>query len=591
MAIKINITSGAFLASLLEKERGPIARMLLESRRIFTFALLLTAVTEILSIAPILYMMNLFDRVLASRSEVTLISLTVLLLAVYTFSGAIEWVRRRLMVRYAMRLDWDLAIDVFNASFRRFVGHKHINVQQIMGDLVELRKFFQGNTLMSILEVPFSVVFAAIAFFFHPWLAYFAFTVLIAMVILAYLKQRAATPLLRVANQSAAETDRMVAESLRHSETALALGMMPSIRNRWYRSHQDDLVLQANGSEVSGLIGGLSSLLTRSMPQLSMGLMVYLAIAGEVTGGMAIAGMFLISKTMRPVQTLMNEWQKIVKARLAVERLERLLTQDEVWQARLPLPPARGELQVSKLISMTPARRAILSGVDFALRPGQVLGIVGPSAAGKTTLVKHLVGILRPTSGSVRLDGADLADWIRSEHGPHLGYVPQDVMVLEGTVAENIARMGTVDAEAVVLAAQKVDLHKTILGFPDGYETQLGDSGFALTGGQKQRLLIARALYGAPRLVVMDEPSSSLDAAAERALLKTIRELRDAGTTVVITTHRPQLLSTTDVVLVLDKGVQTGFGLTQEMGESVMQNVRRTPRKPPETVPGGGSDV
>ncbi|MEO5377106.1 MAG: ATP-binding cassette domain-containing protein [Magnetococcus sp. DMHC-6] len=569
VALRINITSGAFLTSLLEKERGPIAKLLLDSRRVFVFAIFLTAVTEILSIAPILFMVNLFDRVISSRSVVTLISLTVLLFAVYAFDNSLEWVRRRLMTRFAMRLDWDIAIDVFDASFRRFAGLKPVNVQQIMGDVVELRNFFQGRLLIGVMEAPFAIVFAVIASFFHIWLSYFAFGALTTLMLLSYFKQRAATPLMRRANQSAAETNQMVAESLRHSETALALGMMGTIRNKWYKAHQDDLLLQAHGTEVGGLIGGAASVLTRSMPQLSMALMVYLSIMNEVTGGMAIGGMFLISKTMRPIQTMMNEWHKIIQVKLALERLERLLGQDEVWQDKMPLPAATGELEVVKLIAMPANKnRTLLTGIHFTLQPGTVLAIIGPSASGKTTLAKHLVGIMRPTSGVVRLDGADIADWIRAEHVPHLGYVPQDVMVLEGSVAENIARMGTVNSQEVVRAAQLVGLHRTILSFPNGYETQIGPGGYVLTGGQKQRLLIARALYGNPKLVVMDEPSSSLDMAAEQALIETIKTLRNQNTTVVLTTHRPNLVAISDYLLVLENGYQTAFGPTKELGEN-----------------------
>jgi len=573
MALKINITSGAFLASLLDKNHGPVSTLLVDHRRVFYFGFFLTAVTEILSFAPIIYMMNLFDRVLTSRSVTTLISITVLLLAVYVFTSALERVRRRLMTRFAMRLDWDTSIDVFDASFRRFAGHRQINVQQIMGDLVELRKFFQGNTLLAIMQVPFAFLFAIVAYFFHPWLCYFAFTALAVMVVLAFLKQRAATPLMRAANQMSAENDRKVGESLRHSETALALGMMPNIRNRWYESHKSDLVVQANASEASGLIGSLSSLLTRSLPQLAMGLMIYLAIIGEVTGGMAIAGMFLISRTMRPIQTMMNEWQKLVKAKLALERLENLLNEDETWREKMPLPPPTGELEVSKLLAVTPSRsHAILSGINFALKPGQVLAVIGPSAAGKTTLVKHIVGILRPTSGAVRLDGAEISDWIRAGDGPNIGYVPQETMLLEGTVAENIARMGPVDSEAVVRAARLAGFHKTILGFPNGYDTALGDAGHVITGGQKQRLLIARALYGNPKLVVMDEPGSSLDAHAEKSLLNTINKLRQRQCTVILTSHKPSLVASADYVLVLDKGLQTGFGAADEIARQARQS-------------------
>jgi PrtD family type I secretion system ABC transporter len=579
MALNINITSGAFLASLFDKKHGPIAQILVDSRRVFYFGFFLTAITEILSIAPIIYMMNLFDRVLTSRSVTTLISITVLLLAVYVFSNSLEWMRRRLLTRFAMRLDWDTSIDVFNASFRKFAGHQRVNIQQIMGDSVELRKFFQGNTFLAIMQAPFSLLFATIAYFFHPWLCYFAFGCLAIMVLLAFLKQRAATPIMRAANQIAAENDRKVGESLRHSETALALGMMPNIRNRWYDSHKSDLLVQANAAEASGLIGTLSSLLTRALPQLSMGLMIYLAITGEVTGGMAIAGMFLISKTMRPIQTLMNEWQKLVRAKLALERLEKLLADDETWREKMPLPAPKGELDVSKVYAVTGNKNAILSGINFSLQPGQVLAIVGPSAAGKTTLVKHIVGISRPTSGSIRLDGAEICDWIRSDDCPNIGYVPQETLLLEGSVAENIARMGEVDSDAVIRAAQLVGMHKTILAFPDGYDTDLGGSGFRITGGQRQRLLIARALYKRPRLIVMDEPSSSLDAQSEKRLMQTIDRLRELKCTVVLTSHKPALVAKADMVLALSKGVQTGFGLADEMAQQAKlqhQNKKRT---------------
>jgi PrtD family type I secretion system ABC transporter len=516
-------------------------------------------------------MMNLFDRVLTSRSVTTLASITVLLLAVYLFTHSLEWVRKRLLTRFAMRLDWDTSVDVFNASFRKFVGHQRVNIQQIMGDSVELRKFFQGNTFLAILQAPFCILFAVVAYFFHPWLCYFAFGCLAIMTLLAFLKQRAATPLMRAANQIAAENDRKVGETLRHSETALALGMMPNIRNRWYESHKSDLTVQANAAEASGLIGTLSSLLTRALPQLSMGLMIYLAVTGEVTGGMAIAGMFLISKTMRPIQTLMNEWQKLVRSKLALERLEKLLADDETWRDKMPLPAPTGELEVSKVYAVTGNKNAILSGIDFSLQPGQVLAVVGPSAAGKTTLVKHIVGILRPTAGTIRLDGAEIGDWIRSDDCPNIGYVPQETMLLEGTVAENIARMGEVDSDAVIRAAQLVGLHKTILGFPEGYDTELGNSGHVVTGGQKQRILIARALYKRPRLIVMDEPSSSLDAQSEKRLLKTIDRLKELKCTVVLTSHKPALVAKADLVLALRKGQQTGFGPAAELARKAQE--------------------
>jgi PrtD family type I secretion system ABC transporter len=559
--MRINITSGSFLAYLLHKERGPVSNLLIQNKNVFSFGFLLTFFTELMSITPIIYMMNMFDRVMSSRSEVTLISLTLLLIALLVFWSSLDWVKSRLFTRLSMRLDWDLSVEVFDATFRRFAGRKRVNVQQVMGDLFKLRQFIQGSTLMAIMEAPFAVLVLAILWFMHPYLAVFAVVMLLILLILAYLKQRAATPLIKLANEATAETDRMVLETLRQSESAMALGMLPQLRKRWYERHKDDLMLQANGYEASGLIGGFSTVLTRAVHPLTIGLGVYLAISGEISGGAVIAAMFLVRKAIHPLQTLLNNWSDIITSKLALERLDKMLADDVAWKDRMTLPEPKGELEVAGVLTMTNNnRRYLLSGINFALHPGQMLAVVGPSTAGKSTLVKHLVGIMKPTSGSVRLDGAEVADWVRSDLGRHIGYVPQEVTVFEGSVAENIARMGNVDSDSVIKAAQQIGFHKSILSFPDGYDTQLGEGGYFLTGGQKQRLGIARALYGNPNYIVMDEPSASLDAAAEEALFKCLGRLKKRKCTVIVTTHRPNILSAADLLLVLNQGKQMAFG-------------------------------
>lgn len=561
MALNINITSGSFLAYLLHKERGPVSNLLVQNKQVFGFAFLLTFFTELMSITPLLYMMNVFDRVMSSRSMTTLISLTLLLFALLMFWSILDWLKGRIYTRLSMRLDWDLAVEVFDAAFRRFAGRKKVNVQQVMGDLLKLRQFISGPTLQAIMEAPFATIMIVVLWFMHAYLAIFAVVMLVLLLFLAYLKQRAATPLIKLANEATAETDRMVLETLRQSEPAMALGMLPQLRRRWYERHKDDLMLQAHGHEASGLVGGLSTLLTRSVFPLSIGLGVFLAISGDISGGMVIAAMFLVRKAIHPLQTLLNNWSDVITTRMSLERLDKMLDEDVAWKDRMTLPEPTGGLEVTNVLAMASNnRRALLSGINFALYPGQMLAVVGPSAAGKTTLAKHLVGILRPTSGHVRLDGADVADWVRSNSAPHIGYVPQEVTVFEGTVAENIARMNDVDADAVVKAAQQIGFHKTILGFPDGYDTQLGETGHVLTGGQKQRLGIARALYRDPRYVVMDEPSSSLDIAAEEHLLKCLERLKNRGCTVIITTHKPNLLAVADLLLVMNQGKQMAFG-------------------------------
>jgi len=559
--MQINVTSGSFIAYLLHKERGPVSNLLIQNKNVFSFGFLLTFFTELLSITPILYMMNVFDRVMSSRSEITLISLTLLLFALLIFWSSLDWVKNRLFTRLSMRLDWDLAVEVFDAAFRRFAGRKRVNVQQVMGDLLKLRQFIQGSTLMAIMEAPFAVIVLAILWFMHAYLAVFAVVMLLILLILAYLKQRAATPLIRLANEATAETDRMVLETLRQSEPAMALGMLPQLRKRWYERHKDDLMLQANGYEASGLIGGISTVLTRSVHPLTIGLGVYLAILGEISGGAVIAAMFLVRKAIHPLQTLLNNWSDIITSKLALERLDKMLADDVAWKDRMTLPEPLGALEVTSLLAMTSNnRRSLLNGINFALHPGQMLAVVGPSAAGKSTLVKHLVGILKPTSGNVRLDGAEVADWIRSDLGQYIGYVPQEVTVFEGSVAENIARMDSVDSDAVVKAAQQIGFHKSILSFPEGYDTQLGEGGHVLTGGQKQRLGIARALYGNPSYIVMDEPSASLDVAAEEALFKCLERLKKRKCTVIVTTHRPNILAAADLLLILNQGKQMAFG-------------------------------
>jgi PrtD family type I secretion system ABC transporter len=570
----INESSGLALASLLNKERGVIASLLFECRRVFILAFVLSAVLQVISLAPIVYMMNMMDRVMTSRSVVTLISLTVILVAAYLFGNAVGWLRERLLLRLALRLDWELSPKVFDAAFRRFAGRQRVNAQVIMSDLVAVRKFFMGPAFLMVINAPYALMFVGVCMLVHPWLAIFAMVNTVLMAVLAVLKARAITPLIKEAGTAAAETSRSVAEVLRHSETAMALGMQSTIRKKWFARHQSDLVLEANGAEAAGLLGTFSALISQAMPRLTMGLMVYLAISGEVSAGMTIGAMFLVQNTIGPMQALVNQWPQVVRIRTSMERLESLIGDDKAWKDRMPLPAPKGQLTAERLTAMAPrGKKAILSDINFSLQPGQVLAVVGPSAAGKSTLARHLVGILQATEGTVRLDGADLYDWMRSDDVPNLGYVPQDIMVLEGTVAENISRLQDVDPAAVVRAAELIDLHKTILGFPDGYNTMLGDGSFMLTGGQKQRLIIARALYGDPKLVVMDEPSSSLDADSEAALLRLLRILRNNNITVVVTTHRPNLVAASDMVLVLDKGTQVQFGATKDIGKAVMKSM------------------
>jgi PrtD family type I secretion system ABC transporter len=572
-------------------DRKPIEAVLHDCRRTFYFVVLITVLIDFLSITPMLYMMNVMDRVMAPRSGVTLVSLTILVVALYIFWSAMEWIRTRILVRLSLRLDWDLSADIFDASFRRYVGRKNVNVQQLLGDLSTLRQFLTGNGVLTIIDAPFAIVFIIIGAIFHPYLAIFALAAMVLMVLAAYFSQKLSGPVLKAANDANAEASRVATNSLRHAESTLALGMMGAIRQRWYKEHHKYLQNQVNATEAAGLSGGISQLLSKMMPSLQMALGAFLAMENLITGGMVMAASMLISKAISPIQKLMTGWKEIISARQAYERLNALLMSDDRRQSQMQLPPVTGHLVVTKAATVPPGHdKAVLVDVDFEVKPGQAVAVVGPSAAGKTCLARMLIGVWAPARGSVRLDGVEISSWNHDEFGPQIGYVPQEIEFFEGTVAENIARLGEVDPEKVVQVTKLIGMHETILAFPGGYDTELGETGFALSGGQRQRLAICRALYGTPKFVVMDEPNANLDEVGESALAHAITYLKSQGSSVIITTHRPRLVGVADNLLVLRNGQQVGFGPADEMINAV-RNLQVVPGSKTDDATAGAEDV
>ncbi|MBU3568568.1 type I secretion system permease/ATPase [Polynucleobacter alcilacus] len=575
---KANVKSPA--ANISADGRKPIESILYQCRKSFYFAIFITVIVDFLSITPMLYMMNVMDRAMSSRSSVTLISLTVLVISLYIFWSAIEWIRSRLLTRLSLRIDWDLSADIFDASFRRHVGRKNVNVHQLLGDLTNLRQFLTGKALLTLIDAPFAVVFILIGAMFHPYLAIFAVVASVLMLSVSYFTSKVTSPILKQANDSNSEASRVASNSLRHAESTLALGMMGAVRQRWYRHHHSHLESQVNASEASGLAGGLSGFLSKVLPSLQMALGAFLAMEGLITGGMVMAASMLISKAVSPIQQLLGNWKQIVEARQSYERLNALLISDAKRQTQMQLPAVAGSLSVAKASAVPPGgNKAVLFDIDFKIKPGEVVAVVGPSAAGKTCLVRMLIGVWKPARGSVRLDGVELSDWDHDEFGPQIGYVPQEIEFFEGTVAENIARLGDIDPEKVVQATKLIGMHESILTFPNGYDTELGDSGFALSGGQRQRLAICRAIYGMPKFIVMDEPNANLDEVGEAALANAITYLRSQGSAVIITTHRPRLVSVADNLLVLRNGAQVGFGPAEDMINAVRNLQVVTPNK------------
>lgn len=559
--------------------RKPLASMLFQVRRTFYYAFGITFLIDMLSLAPMLYMESVFDRVLSTQNGTTLVSLTVIVALFILFWSSLEWIRSRMMVRLSLRIDWDLSADVFDASFRRYIGRKNVNVHQMMGDLVSLRDFFTGHGVLDLMDAPFGIIFIVFGLFIHPFLAMFIVFILILHVTLSYFTKQITSPILKEASQANTESIRVASNSLRNAEASLALGMLSSIRNRWYQQHRLYLQNQANASEATGLMGGLSGFIMKIVPTLQMALAATLSITGAITGGQVIAASMLISKATSPLQKLISNWKTNVEARLAYDRLNDLLDQDDRRESRMQLPPVLGGLEVSKMTVIPPgANKPVLVEINFSMKPGEVIAVVGPSASGKTSLVRALIGVWKPIRGHVRLDGMEISEWDHDEVGPQIGYVPQEIEFYDGSVAENIARLGEINSQEVVRVCQLLGIHEMILTFPKGYDTPLGETGFALSGGQKQRIAIARALYGNPKFIIMDEPNANLDEVGESSLVNAVVALKNSGCSVIITTHRPRLVSVVDNLLVLRNGQQVGFGPANDMINAV-RNLQVVPKE------------
>lgn len=547
-------------------QANPVSELLRQCRRSFVLAAFLTLIVEVVSLTPIVFIWNVHDRVATARSTVTLYSLIFLVILLYIFWSGIDWIRDRLMIRIALRMDWEIADRVFDASFRRFVATRDIDVHQIMGDVVRLRWFITSSTFLSLMAAPYAVVFILMAWAFHPYLALFIAIAVVVHLLSTYHNSRVSGPVQREAGKASALAKRTASQLLSQSEIAMALGMHGTMRDRWYKTHRHFLGLQINSSETSGFVGSVTNFISRVLPSLQIALAGLLVIEGAITGGMMMAGLLLMRRAIDPIKRVMSAWSSVQSVRESLERLNDLVAEDELWEARMPLPRPRGSLDVHQLTwAPNPKRRPVIDGVTFQLQPGQVLAVVGPSASGKSSLLKLLIGILNPSSGEVRLDDADIAPWIRAELGEHVGYVPQEIRLFPGTVAENIARMNAIDPDRIVKAAEAVGLHSDILRLPDGYQTVVRENGAPLTGGQRQKLVIARAVYNDPVYLVMDEPNASLDKAGDEALLETIRHLKAAGVTVVFSTHRMNLTEVADFCLALRDGKQIDFAAVDKV--------------------------
>lgn len=518
---------------------------------------------SLLVLAPSGYMLEVYGRVVNSRSHMTLWMLTLLILGVYVLMELLEWARSEVMRAASVELDERMRGRIFHAIFdanlRRIPG----GTQQPLNDFKQLREFLYSPVLLGLMESPVSLVMLVLLFLISPVLGWTSIAFACVITVVGWFNERSTKPPLMQANRSAIAAQQYADGSLRNAQVIESMGMLRDIHARWMDKQRDFLNLQAKASESAGGYQAVSKFLQTTLSSAMLGLGCWLLLHNSLNGGdvMMIMASVFGGRVVAPLVQAVSQWQSVINVRDAWSRLDSLLEAVPERPEGMALPAPRGVLQVEPLMAGAPGNPAsILKGVAFALAPGEVLAVVGPSASGKTTLARVLMGLWPAAMGKVRLDGADVFTWDKSELGPHVGYLSQGVELFDGTLAENIARFGEVEMAKVEAAARAVGLHDFILALPQGYDSPVGRDGAMLSGGQRQRVGLARAIYGDPVFVVLDEPNSSLDEEGDAALAGAIRMMKSRGTTFVVMTHRTSVLAVADKMLVLRDGQTQAFG-------------------------------
>jgi len=515
-----------------------------------------------LMLVPTFYMIQVSGRVVPSSSTSTLLMLTLILTILLLTLGSLEWVRSRIMVRISNRLDVLLSRDVYRASFKRSLQSGGTDATaQSLNDLTSLRQFFTGAGVFAFFDAPWFPVYTVIMFLFHPWFGWMTLACGAVLASLAVVNHRVTGQALASANKENVASNVITTKTLRNAEVIESMGMLETLMNRWAKRQRKVMMLQSQASDKGGVVSSISKMFRTWSQSIMLAIGAYLVITHEINPGLLMAGSLLLGRALAPIDQMIGSWKGFVAAKVQYDRLNKVMDELNKEPERMPLPAPEGHIQVENLIVAPPgAKSPVLRNISFVVPAGSIVGIVGPSAAGKSTLVRALMGIWPPQHGVVRLDGADIASWDKQALGPYVGYLPQDIELFEGSISENIARFDKVDAGKVVHAAQMAGVHEMILMLPDGYDTVIGSDGVNLSGGQRQRIGLARAVYGNPRLIVLDEPNSNLDDVGERALGVALQKLKETGATVFIVSHRPNILTRLDRILVMAGGTISLYG-------------------------------
>jgi PrtD family type I secretion system ABC transporter len=525
-----------------------------------------SAVINILMFVGPLYMMQVYDRVLQSRSEMTLLVLTFIAVAMLALYGLLEWLRSRVLVRAGLRFDNMLSDPLFNRVVTSTLTQPQAKSEMALMDIDRLREFFTGSGLLALCDVPWVPVFLAVCFLIHPVIGWVATTGAVIIFVLALLNEVFTRKALSQANTHSQSAQHFANTTLQNAEVIRALGMEDSLRSRWATMHRKTLELQALASDRAGALLSASKFVRQGLQIAILGTGAYLVLEGQLSPGVMIASSIMMGRALAPVDQVVGQWKQFIGARQAYARLKQMFGTIPGEEERIQLPRPAGRVTAEQLAIAAPGSRSpIVQGVSFDLIPGETLALVGPSGAGKSSLARALVGVWSPIAGAVRIDGSEIDHWNRSELGEYLGYLPQTVELFAGTIAENIARFQQCEPEAVIQAARRAGVHELIQGLPEGYETQIGTGGRQLSGGQRQRIGLARALFNDPAVVVLDEPNANLDMEGEEALVRAMKDLKERKRTVIFVSHKMGLLALSEKTLIMADGRMRAFGPTREV--------------------------
>ena len=576
---------------LLRAGQRELGTAISASRNLLIAVALFSAFANLLVLTGPLFMLQVYDRVLSSGSVETLTALFLLVTGLFLLFGVLDFARGRLMARVGARAHTILSHRVDEVSLRDARSGGQSSHQSAPQDLSALQRALSGASSLVIFDVPWAPVFLAAMFLFHPWLGILGIAGGVVMVAITVLNQWRSRPALAAAHELDMQAELQASAARQQAGTIKALGMRESIIDRITRLRQDALAAGVRASDRSGAYASASKAMRFYLQSAILALGAALAIAGQITPGAMIAASILMGRALAPVEQGIAQWPVMQRGLTGWRRLKAALSAAPVDAERTPLPRPRSEVSVRNLAVATPVTKVLsVSGVSFDLAPGEALGVIGQSASGKSSLTRALVNIWEPAAGTIRLGGATFDQWPSDALGALLGYLPQDVSLLSGTVAENIGRMQQpIDAAAVITAAQAAGAHEMILRLPQGYETKVGQSGQALSGGQRQRIGLARALFGDPALVILDEPNAHLDAEGELALLSAIKGLKERDRAVIVMAHRPNAIAACDRLLVLEKGRQRAYGTRDEiLREYTKARTRVVAKAMPQVAAQGG---